>query len=246
MTETAPVSILTIDSGKLDHNSTIKLTYGAHQAQPPNAVYRVEHSKSKPHLSVYRISSITPQKPPAALSVLGEAPPPYSHPAHSLTPRPPPAQKLPSPSTKASQPDLRPKTLLFPPPPQQLKTFNNSLIGTVSYHKFSSKIECALHDTDIRLARKDPLPSGHNFTHPKFGTFKWTESSDLGSGVELFDENKAKIARFRKRLNNDKRGSVSASEDLGPGKKTKRRLMKTAMRYNPMVKTTSGFEVYVP
>ena len=116
----------------------------------------------------------------------------------------------------------------------------------MSYHTFSSKIECTLHGTDIRLARKDPLPSGHNFTHPKFGTLKWTESSVLGSGVELFCENKAKIARFRKRLNNDKRGSGSASEDLGLEKKTKRRLMKTAMNYAPMVKTTSGFEVYVP
>ena len=148
MTATAPVSILTIDSGKLDHNSTITLTHGGLQAQSPNAVYRVEHSKSKPHLSVYRISSIAPQKQSAARSVLGEARPPYSHPAHILTPRPPQAQKLPPPSTKASQPpDIPPTTLLFPLPAPTTQDLQQQSYwdGVLSHVLFKDRVHPARH-----------------------------------------------------------------------------------------------------
>jgi len=73
------------------------------------------------------------------------------------------------------------------------------VVGTISFHSLSSKIETTLRGEPIQLKRKDLFADAHSFRHHSVGEMHWKESSFLGSGVILRDSQKRNICRYRKR-----------------------------------------------
>ncbi|WEW57800.1 hypothetical protein PRK78_003267 [Emydomyces testavorans] len=99
----------------------------------------------------------------------------------------------------------------FPPPysvsPASQSSFggrnNDIVVGTVTFHSLSSKVEASLktgpHPMDITMKRPDRFANGRKFDSP-LGKLQWKEDGNmLTSNQKLVDEYKRVIARYEKR-----------------------------------------------
>jgi hypothetical protein len=63
----------------------------------------------------------------------------------------------------------------------------------------SSKITLSIHHIpELKMKRPDILASGHQFSHPRYGTLTWKESDLFEKRFKLVDSNKTVLAHFDK------------------------------------------------
>ncbi|KAB8268775.1 hypothetical protein BDV30DRAFT_230434 [Aspergillus minisclerotigenes] len=176
-----PVQLLSYQRLKSKSTFIISLQHGNGTATP---IYEVACLSSKPNLSISRLQPAYQQPPP---------PPQYGYPPAPNTyyqqhqPYPPPTQFPPQ------QYPMHPQYPINNPPPTK------TTIGTVSLSSMSSKIAISIHNIpELKMKRPDFLASGHQFTHPRYGTLEWKESDLLEKRFKLVDSNKTVLARFDK------------------------------------------------
>lgn len=233
MSDAAAFYVLLVDTDKDRTSSTFSLLNREHSTPSPaieTPLYEVSHTRKGKTHTIQRAGPVS--------SGLGAQ---FHQPQQYVYGPPVPSA---SPNTWTSPPPYNAMQQYQAPPnlPQTGPVATNSPVGTIKLHDSTSKIECTLRGHQVRLARTDILSMGaHKFTLPPelttaYGSsFKWQESSLLGSGVEMVDEAKRKLVVYKKRLDSDKHVNGEGGS-----------MLKKAMKYTPLVKSQKGFEIYLP
>ncbi|EZF35650.1 hypothetical protein TMEN_8225 [Trichophyton mentagrophytes] len=197
---------LKVDSKKDKKTRTYRITCGNN----PIPMYTVEiNKKSKPHGKVIKNSVPFNGHPPPPPPMQIQQPPPYGFP-------PPPHfnqsynQPHPQPYSQTyNQPYNQPYNHPYHPPPQPqnqsyFQSFNNyqpppgQIVGTITFHELSSKIDVSINGFDTSMKRPDPLASGRKFQTRHMGKLQWKEDGLFSSKQKLVDEKRNVIAKYDK------------------------------------------------
>ncbi|KAK2868011.1 hypothetical protein FQN49_003256 [Arthroderma sp. PD_2] len=163
----------------------------------PIPMYTVEVSKkSKPHAKVIKHGAPSSSHPTPPPPVQYPQPPPYGFDGGYNRPQQY-NQQYHQPYNPSYQPYNQPCNQNYnnyqPPPP------SDRVVGTMTFHELSSKIDVSFNGTDTSMKRSDPLAGGRKFQTPTMGKLQWKEDGLLGSNQKLVDENRNVIAKYKKK-----------------------------------------------
>ncbi|EEQ35472.1 hypothetical protein McanMca71_003114 [Microsporum canis] len=196
---------LKIDVKKEKKSRIYKITCGNN----PMPMYTVEvNKKSKPHAKVIKNSAPFSAQPPPPPPVQYQQPPPYGFQGHN------PPQQFNQPYNQQyhqpyHQPCHQPYNQPYNAPSQPhnqsyYQSFSNyqpppgQVIGTITFHDLSSKIDVSFNGANASMKRPDPLASGRKFQTPNMGKMQWKEDGLFSSNQKLVDERRNVIAKYKK------------------------------------------------
>ncbi|EFR02696.1 hypothetical protein MGYG_05694 [Nannizzia gypsea CBS 118893] len=193
---------LKIDSTKDKKTRTYRVTCGDN----PAPMYTVQiNKKSKPHAKVTKHGIPVNNHPPPPPPMQQQQPPPYGFPPPEHFNQPynqPYAQPYNQPYNQSynqhSYPPSQPQSQSY------YQSFNNyqpppgQVVGTLTFHDLSSKIDVSISGYDTSMRRPDPLASGRKFLTRSMGKLQWKEDGLFSSNQKLVDERRNVIAKYNK------------------------------------------------